>query len=101
MFCYIFASDKVHSCFSGRPPLLASRFCTTPMPVDLGPEELIQDPEGLQNAVRKLDRHGWGTSGQLYPATMARPRFSMGYIMEEIVDIALSQSPVVTLNQLE
>lgn len=101
LFGSIFANDKVHSSFSGHPPLLASRFCTTPLPSDLGSEELLGNPEELQNAASKLDEHGWSTGGQLHPAGVGRIRMAMSFIMEDIVNIALSHSSIVTLAQLE
>ena len=70
------------------------------MPLDLGPEELLGGDK-LQDAVNALDQDGWSTRGRLHPATMLRLKLSSAFMIEEIVNIALSQSPCSTLGQLE
>lgn len=71
------------------------------MALNLGPEELVGDSDKFQAAVNALNEHGWCTDGRLHPTTMGRVKLSLAFIMEEIVDIALSHSPSVTLTQLE
>lgn len=69
------------------------------MPLDLGPEEPLEDDK-FQDAVNALDQDGWSTRGRLHPATMLRLKLSSAFIIEEIVNIALSQSPCANLSQL-
>lgn len=71
------------------------------MALDLGPKELIQDEDKLEETVNALTEDGWSARGQLHPTTMGRVKLSLALITEEIVDIALSHSPSVTLSQLE
>lgn len=71
------------------------------MALELGPDELIADNRKLKAAVGALDEQGWSTRGRLHPTTFVRAKVSLALITEEIVDIALSHSPDVTLRHLE
>jgi hypothetical protein len=96
----IFNVDKWCVAFSGRPPLIHRRFCTTPLPLDLADEELIADEATLRKAVSELDDRGWNTKGQIHPATLVRARRMLAGNLEEVMEIALSCTVCITLNEL-
>lgn len=96
----IFNNDKFCVAFSGRPPLLNRRYCTTPLPLDLRDEDLVADDSTLQKAVRELDDRGWNTKGEIYPVTLIRARRMLAAALEEVMEIALGCQVCVTLDQL-
>ncbi|KAK6079041.1 1-aminocyclopropane-1-carboxylate deaminase [Seiridium cupressi] len=100
LFAQIFVSDKLVVSFTGRPPLVSRRFCSTPLPLDFRDEELASDPLTLKSAFESLDANGWNTAGGLYPTTVIRARVLIAYIRDELVEIALSHNVDVSLDQL-
>lgn len=100
LFARIFSGDKLGMVFTGRPPLLGHRYCSTPMPLDLKGEVLLADPATLAEAVQALDSKGWNTEGNIYSATVIRARYMISRMRDEIFEIALSKNAVVTLGQL-
>lgn len=86
--------------FTGRPPLLSHRYASTPLPLDIEDEVLTADEETIERAVARLDKKGWNTSNELYPATVLRARFMFALIRDELLEIALGSvrnSPIERL----
>ncbi|KAI0849497.1 hypothetical protein F5Y00DRAFT_261629 [Daldinia vernicosa] len=75
--------------FTGRPPLISSRYSSTPIPLDISTEDLFSDHDTLMKAVSRLDEKGWNTDGAMYPSTSIRARAIIALIREEIFEIAL------------
>ncbi|EHK25749.1 uncharacterized protein TRIVIDRAFT_114907, partial [Trichoderma virens Gv29-8] len=96
----IFNADKFCVAFSGRPPLINRRYCTTPLPLDLSEEDLIADEATLQKAVQGLDARGWNTKGRIYPITLIRARRMLAGLFEEVIEIALGCRVCITLDEL-
>ncbi|KAH8197357.1 hypothetical protein TruAng_008487 [Truncatella angustata] len=101
LFTQIFISDKLGVTFTGRPPLLNRRYCSTPLPLDLRDQDLVSGQDDLNRAFESLDEHGWNTDGGLYSATVMRARAMIAYIRDELVEIALTHNAVVTVEHLE
>ncbi|KAF4464364.1 hypothetical protein FALBO_8798 [Fusarium albosuccineum] len=96
--------DKAVVAFTGRPPLLNPRYCTTPQPLDLSDEDLIAGGAALERAVASLDPRGWNTQGGVYPSTICRGGYLMAPILNEIFEIVLvaeSNATVETLRRLK
>ncbi|PTB66681.1 N-terminal binuclear Zn cluster-containing protein [Trichoderma citrinoviride] len=91
VFCSIFNMDMVVSTLTGRPPLLSSRLCSTPLPLDVSDESL------LNTKVRphRLNEEGWNIEGKNLPATFLRAVYIISQIRSEILEIVL-QAPHVT-----
>ncbi|KAL7949350.1 hypothetical protein V8C42DRAFT_310649 [Trichoderma barbatum] len=96
----VFNGDKFCVAFSGRPPLLNRRYCSTPLPLDLRDEDLIADDATLQKAVQDLDDRGWNTKGQIYPVTLIRARRMLAAMLEEVMEVALGCRVCITLDEL-
>ena len=100
LFAYCFNIDKVIVAFTGRPPLLSGRYCSTPLPLDLSDEDLLGDEESLAKAVEELDENGWNTRGKVYPSTLLRARVISSFIQDEILEIALNPRSKPSLDDL-
>ncbi|KAL7933181.1 hypothetical protein V8C35DRAFT_305115 [Trichoderma chlorosporum] len=100
LIAQIFNGDKYCVAFSGRPPLLNRRYCSTPLPLDLRDEDLIADAATLQRAVKRLDDRGWNTQGRIYPVTLIRARRMLAALLEEVMEIALGCRVCITLDEL-
>lgn len=74
LFIAIYTHDKHRATFMGRPPLLSRRYCTCATLLDLSEEIVMANEETVALAQSKLDANGWNTSGEVYPATLARVR---------------------------
>ncbi|KAH6604513.1 hypothetical protein Trco_006220 [Trichoderma cornu-damae] len=96
----IFTTDKNCVAFSGRPPLLSRRYCSTPLPLDIGDEDLVADEATLQKAVQELDERGWNTRGAIYPATLIRARRMFAAILEEVMEVASGYRVSLTLDEI-
>lgn len=97
----IFTSDKMIVSFSGRPPLISRRYCSIPLPLDIGDEDLASDEATLMRVVAMLDDQGWNTDGALHPATLIRARYLIAVIQDELIEIALSNGTAVALDYLQ
>ncbi|KAI1660453.1 hypothetical protein F4813DRAFT_350017 [Daldinia decipiens] len=75
--------------FTGRPPLISSRYSSTPLPLDISNEDLLSDHDTFMKAISRLDEEGWNTDGEIYPSTHIRARAIIALIREEIFEIAL------------
>ncbi|KAH6884230.1 hypothetical protein B0T10DRAFT_366071, partial [Thelonectria olida] len=100
LFAQVFNCDKFVVSFTGRPPLISRRYCSTPLPLDIRDEALTGGEEALMNAVNSLDARGWNTVGALYPVTLVRARFMVTVILDELVEISLDRTRSVTIDHL-
>jgi hypothetical protein len=100
LFAQTFVSDKLNATFTGRPPLLSPRYCSTPLPLDLSDEELTSDSATLLRAVEALDAQGWNTKGEINPVTLIRARFQVAALHDELMEIALSPRLTTTIEHV-
>ncbi|KAI5456027.1 hypothetical protein BGZ63DRAFT_397322 [Mariannaea sp. PMI_226] len=101
LFAQVFNSDKFSVSFTGRPPFISRRYCSTPLPLDLPDEILTANEETLMNAVKRLDHRGWNTDGGLYPTTLVRARFMITVILDELIEISLDRIRPVAVSHLQ
>ncbi|KAI1479687.1 hypothetical protein F4774DRAFT_409811 [Daldinia eschscholtzii] len=97
-FHHLFTMDMVVVSFTGRPPLISSRYSSTPLPLDISTEDLFSDHDTFMKAVSRLDEKGWNTDGEIYPSTNIRARAIIAIIREEIFKIALDHRQNVSPN---
>lgn len=100
LFAQVFSVDRHGVAFTGRPPLLHRKYCTTPLPLDLSEEELVADEATFTNAVAALDANGWNTHGGIYVSTFCRARVMIIYLLDEIMELALSPGANPSLESL-
>lgn len=100
MFAYVYNLDKMAVAFSGRPPLLSTRYVMTPLPLDIPEKHFVGDEEAFRRAVGELDERGWNTIGELTVACFIRARTSMAMVRDEVLAMALSQNKNVRLQTL-
>ncbi|KAM0246879.1 hypothetical protein ACHAQJ_010060 [Trichoderma viride] len=93
LFCAIFNADMLLSTLTGRPPLLSSRLCSFPLPLDIDDASLL-NPK-IKNY--RLDKDGWNTEGKNYPATFQRAALTIARIRSEILEMVL-QAPNLASN---
>lgn len=101
IFAYIFSNDKAMVSFTGRPPLLSRRYCSTPPLLDLSDESMLADEAVLAEHVKALDPKGWNTEGKIYGASYIRARYLMAYAFDEVIEVALGHDAHVTLEYLQ
>lgn len=85
----VFVIDKVAAAFSGRPPLLSSRYMLTPLPLDLSDEALMADANTLAKEVQALDENGWNRKNDCHSATIVRARRLLMTVKDRIMEMAL------------
>ncbi|OTA98882.1 hypothetical protein M426DRAFT_325631 [Hypoxylon sp. CI-4A] len=100
LFHHMFAMSMVIVSFTGRPPLIAKRYSSAPLPLDLADEELFADQETFRKAVDRLDERGWNTDRKLYSSTWIRARSLIATIREELFQIALSAEHIASVETL-
>jgi hypothetical protein len=100
LYCYIFANDKSMVSFTGRPPLLSRRYCSSRAPLDLSDSCLISK-ETMTEEFMALDERGWNTKGEIHANSYIRARFLKSYLFDEVIEIALGNDTHVTLDYLE
>lgn len=100
MYHHVYTLSMIVTSFTGRPPLLSKRFGRTALPLDIQDDVLFSDTNSLRKAVERLDERGWNTDGVIYPSTRIRARAILASIREEILEIALSNNPVATIDTL-
>lgn len=89
LFSAIFSHDKTAATFTGRPPFLSRRFVSTPLPLDISDEELLDGSKAKDPLTLAVDRHGWNTKGKIYGVTFPRSRAMLAFIRDEILELAL------------
>ncbi|KAI0179811.1 hypothetical protein GGR52DRAFT_214280 [Hypoxylon sp. FL1284] len=100
MYHHVYTMSMVITPFTGRPPLLSKKFARTPLPLDVKADVLFSDRDTLRKAVERLDERGWNLDGEIYASTRIRARAILAVIREEILEIALSNRPVATVETL-
>lgn len=100
LYAWVYGLDTSLVSFTGRPPLLSSAYASTPLPLDLSTEELLSGRELVAEAVRGLDRDGWGTKNEINPPTVRRARVQVAMIREEILRSALGHEASPSLGTL-
>ncbi|KAH7304040.1 hypothetical protein B0I35DRAFT_445758 [Stachybotrys elegans] len=88
MFARLYQIDKMLVSFTGRPPMLNTRFTSTPLPLDLSDEVLMSDEETISQAVAALDK-GWDGKGDLRKVSFIRARAYMAFVHADILECAL------------
>ena len=84
LFVMIYNCDKSLARFTGRPPLLMQRFCSTPLPLDISDAELFgREPPAV------LDEDGWSQAKIITTSTVARISHSLAAVLEGLLEIAL------------
>ena len=97
LYASIYKTDKALALFTGRPPLISSKYASTPLPLDISDEELMgRIPPSSGN----LDQFGWNTEGKLYMTTMIRARFLVLQIGERLLELMLQEPNCVTEQSL-
>ncbi|EGX95998.1 C6 transcription factor [Cordyceps militaris CM01] len=99
MAVHVFTRDKLGVAFTGRPPLISHRYFSTPMPLDIADEDLL-DTARLARAAQSLDRHGWNTDGRLHSSTAIRARFMISMIRDELIEASLGKASHVNIEYL-
>ncbi|KAI1372132.1 hypothetical protein F4677DRAFT_456785 [Hypoxylon crocopeplum] len=100
LFHHMYTMAMVVVSFTGRPPLLGSRFASTPLPLDISDETLFSDHDTFLKAVDRLDEKGWNTDGMIYASTRIRARAILAAIREELFEIALGKDHVASIDTL-
>jgi hypothetical protein len=96
LFSAIYCSDKTHSSLNGTPPLLPRHYCDVEPCLDLDPRAPYFSQQELAAAINSLDRDGWNTAGRTYGTTILRAKVKLSTIREEILELSLGVSVVVT-----
>uniref|UniRef100_A0A0B7KDA7 Zn(2)-C6 fungal-type domain-containing protein n=2 Tax=Bionectria ochroleuca TaxID=29856 RepID=A0A0B7KDA7_BIOOC len=89
LFAQVFSGDKLSVAFTGRPPLISRRYCSTSLLLDLPDEVLSLDQETITRAAESLDSKGWNTDGAVYSATVIRARYICAVVRDELLEMAL------------
>lgn len=100
IFAYTFNMDKAAVSFQGRPPLLSTRFVTTPLPLDIPDVDFVGDAPTFQRAVGKVDGRGWAVNGEMTATTLIRAFTSISFVKDELLELALSHNRVIKLETL-
>ncbi|KAM0289916.1 hypothetical protein ACHAPQ_001655 [Fusarium lateritium] len=99
-YAYIFSGDKSMVSFTGRPPLLSRRYCTSLPPSDLS-DSCILSEDALQKQYESLDHRGWNSKCETYGNSYIRARYLMAFVFDEVIEIALGNDVHVTLDHLQ
>ncbi|RGP78581.1 hypothetical protein FLONG3_3306 [Fusarium longipes] len=100
IYCFIFNNDKSMVTFTGRPPLLSHRYCSSLAPLDLS-DSCMVSKEAIAEEFMALDERGWNTNGEIHANSYIRARFLKSYLFDEVIEIALGNDAHVTLDYLE
>ncbi|KAJ3535839.1 hypothetical protein NM208_g6969 [Fusarium decemcellulare] len=101
LFSYIFLNDKSIVSFTGRPPLLSRRYCSSPLPLDIQDDDLMSDRATLEEVTNRLDDRGWDTRGEIYSVTLVRARTLVANILDELIEIALGKDANISVDYLQ
>lgn len=89
IFAVVFNIDKVIGTFTGRPPMLSRRYCSTPLPLDLSDEALLSNEQEMAAAAARLDANGWNRDNKIYSKTVLRARTMFAFVRDGILELAL------------
>ncbi|KAF4459754.1 hypothetical protein FALBO_13479 [Fusarium albosuccineum] len=87
--------------FTGRPPLLSRRYCSSPLPLDIQDDDLMSDRATLEEVTNRLDDRGWDTRGEIYSVTLVRARTLVANILDELIEIALGKEANISVDYLQ
>lgn len=99
LFAWIYNINTLTASFTGRPPLLSSSYTSTPLPLDLCDDELM-DKDAMARALQGLNASGWKVQPRLGQHTFTRSRAMLGLIREEIFRIALGYGQTTSLDTI-
>jgi hypothetical protein len=100
VYSMIFKSDKTVATFTGRPPLIGSRFATTPLPLDVSDEELLNSEGNSLANTPNVDENGWNNRDRIFSGTIMRAKMMLNLIKEQILELALQVTPRGDTHQL-
>ncbi|KAF5554897.1 hypothetical protein FMEXI_1875 [Fusarium mexicanum] len=100
LYSYIFANDKSEVSFTGRPPLLSRRYCSSVPPLDL-PDSCMVSEDTLIAEFKALDDRGWNMKGDISSNSYIRARYLMAHVFDEVIEVALGNDTHVTLEYLD
>ncbi|KAI9930419.1 hypothetical protein ASPWEDRAFT_39302 [Aspergillus wentii DTO 134E9] len=86
-----YSIDKQLATFLGRPPQISWRYYDVQLPLDLGDDELLAEPQVRDAIISKLDASGWNTQGIVRKAVQIRFSLLMSSVREQILELALSR----------
>lgn len=92
LFWQLYIIDKSIATFVGRPPLLAWKHCTTPLPLDLDDKELLLDLYENEQGAEMSRLHDENSVPTIGASTILRARASIAIVREEILDGALGNT---------
>jgi hypothetical protein len=92
-FATAFYADKCLATFSGRPPLLQHRYCTSALPLDLSDE--ILGPDGPSSFSREvmglLSPEGWNGEGRIYRSSCMRLRLLLAMFRDKVLELTAAR----------
>lgn len=89
----MFGLDKNLVSITGRPPLLSTRYVSTPLPLDLKDDYLFANADELEHIIcSKLDSSGWNIEGGVYYSTTLRARSKLAVMADEIFELVLDDN---------
>lgn len=92
LFSIVFGIDKSASLLTGRPPALSYQYTRFTPPLDLDDDVIIRGGQELENAIQALDSNGWNTEGAYYPTTKCRGHGFLAIVLNEILELSLSDA---------
>lgn len=87
LFCAVFRTDMMLSTLTGRPPLLSSRLCSIPLPLDIDNISLMNS--NIKNHHGQLDKDGWNIEEKNYSTAFLRATYIILKIRSEILEMVL------------
>ncbi|KAJ5836200.1 hypothetical protein N7447_002226 [Penicillium robsamsonii] len=87
-----YAMDKELATSLGRPPRICSRYCSIPLPLDIGYEKMVLSCTEGEKSLQNLDANGWNTEGRLTVGVRLRVVLLISLLRESILELSLSPS---------
>ena len=100
LFAVAYLVDKSAAIFTGRPPLLSRRYCSTPLPLDIGDDVLLDAHVDPSTWLSTVNSDGWNVENKLSNATILRARGLISYIRDEILEMTLGIGQDVSVDRL-
>ena len=72
--------------------MLSNKFAVCELPLDLSDEDLWSEGPQLQNALQRLDNHGWNLDKSFRESSLTRARLLIAVIRDEILELSLNTS---------
>lgn len=89
LYTGVYQFDKAVATFLGRPPRLCRRHSDVKTPVDLTDEEVAGSQADFDQGLAMLDEQGWKRTPELHTSTWLQPRYLLGVIREDVLEISL------------